>query len=259
MSAYRDALGILYEDDTPEMLRGLSVDQDFFDTLGVRMQLGRNFLPEEQQPNRRPALILSHGLWRRKFGADPHVLGRVFQLGVDHVTVVGVLPPDFKPLLKATSDTDPEMYYPLAADGFASCRNCQGVRLIGRLKPALTLAQARADLNARLQPIVQATPDAHLRGARLALVPLSDRLFGRTSTALLVVWCAAGFVLLIACANVANLFAVATSRARELAGEDAGARARTNRAGPCHGKPMLPNGQAPLGTLAFFGVRTIFA
>ena len=77
------------------------------------MQLGRNFVAAEQQPNRRIALILSHGLWVRRFGADPRILGRILRLSVYDVTVVGVLPPTFKPLLKATSELDPEMYYPV--------------------------------------------------------------------------------------------------------------------------------------------------
>jgi putative ABC transport system permease protein len=218
MSAYRDGPGILYQSGKPEMLRGLSVDHTFFDTLGVRMQLGRNFLREEQQPGQRLALILSHGLWLRLFGADPHILGRVLRLSGFNVTVVGVLPPGFKSLLKATSELNPEMYYPLVLDGRAACRYCEPVHLIGRLRRGVALPEAGAELDRIFQSIVRETPEAHLRGARLAVAPLTDQLIGRASTALWAVWCSAGFILLLACANVANLLlARATGRTREIA------------------------------------------
>jgi len=218
MSAFQDGPGILFENGRPEMLRGLSVDYDFFDTLGVRMQLGRNFLPAEQQPDRRIAIILSHRLWARRFGSDPHILGRVLRLSAYQVTVVGVLPPDFSPMLKATSELDPEMYYPLGNDPLASCHYCQPVHLIGRLKRGIGLSAARADLRDILQRLVREDPVAHLAGARFALVPLPDLLLGRARTALVVVWCSALIVLLIACANIANLLlARAAGRVREIA------------------------------------------
>ncbi|MGO8792549.1 MAG: ADOP family duplicated permease [Terriglobia bacterium] len=218
ISAYRDGPGVLVEDGKPEVLRGLSIDRNFFDTLGVRMELGRTFVPLEQQPNQCTALILSHGLWVRRFGADPHILGRVLRLNGYAVTVVGVLPAEFKPLLKATSELDPETYSALSFDPFARCHNCQSVNLLGRLKRGVNIDEARAELNALLQPIVRQTPAAHLRGARLNLVPLPDQLLGRASTAVWVVWCAAAFILLMACANVANLLLErATGRAREIA------------------------------------------
>ena len=218
MSAFQDGPGILFENGRVEMLRGLSVDYDFFDTLGVRMQLGRNFVAAEQQPNRRLALILSHGLWVRRFGADPQILGRMLRLSVYDVTVVGILPPTFKPLLKATSELDPEMYDPLGSNSLARCRNCRGVHLIGRLRHGMAQGEARAELDNILQSMVRETPEAHHRGAQVALVFLPDLLLGRASAVLWAVWCSAGFVLLIACANVANLLlARAAGRAREIA------------------------------------------
>ena len=95
MSLYRDGSGAMVERGEAELVRGLRVNYDFFDTLGIPMQLGRTFLPEEDHPDTRYEVILSHGLWVRRFGADPHVVGRVIRLSDRAYTVVGVLPADF--------------------------------------------------------------------------------------------------------------------------------------------------------------------
>jgi putative ABC transport system permease protein len=218
VSGYGDGAALLLENDRPEILRGLSVDSNFFDTVGVQVALGRNFLASDQQPDRRLALILSHALWVRRFGGDPQILGRQLRLNSGPAQVVGILPPSFQPLLTALSTSVPEMYYPQPVDPFATCRDCQRLRFLGRLRRGVTPNQASMELNGIFAAMVRKSPESHPRGARLTLAALPDRLLGRARTALWAVWCAASFVLLIACANVSNLLlARAADRTREIA------------------------------------------
>lgn len=136
VSAYGDGPALLMENDRPEKLRGLSVDFNFFDTVGVPIDLGRNFLPSDQQTDKRLAMILSHSLWMRRFGGDPHIVGRVLRLSTGPVTIVGILPPWFQPLLKATSTSVPEMYYPQPVSPFEA-RHDTYLRFLGRLRRVL--------------------------------------------------------------------------------------------------------------------------
>ncbi len=220
MSLYRNTTGALVEHGESELLAGLRVNSDFFDTLGIRMQLGRGFLPEEDTPARRYEVILSHSLWMRRFGGDPHIIGRAIRLSDSAFTVVGVLPAGFRPLAIPGLPETAEIFEPLGyalADPMA-CRDCQHLQLIARLKPGVEAARAHAGLNAIMDDLVRQYPASYPPQAKVAFEPLRDHIVGGVRTALWVLMGAAGFVLLIACVNVASLMlARASGRAREMA------------------------------------------
>jgi putative ABC transport system permease protein len=220
MSLYRDAAAAIVERGEPELVSGLRVNYDFFDTLGIRMQIGRGFLREEDTSDRRHEVVLAHGLWIRRFGGDPNIVGRVIRLSDASFTVVGVLPAGFRPLEIQGSAGTPEIFEPLgyALSDPMACRTCQHLQLIARLKPGVTVERAHQELGAIMAGLVHQFPSEYPADATIAFEPLRDHIVGRVDTALWVLLGAAGFVLLIACVNVANLMlARAASRAKEMA------------------------------------------
>jgi predicted permease len=199
----------------PASLNGLTVSGDFFTVLGVAPALGRPLLASDDDPGAERAVVLSDGIWRRRFGADPGILGRQIQLGGEPWTVVGVMPRDFRAPIQSAQ---PEVFRTFRRPADSRCgRGCIVLRAIGRLKAGVTLTQAQTDLTAIARRIGEQFPETN-KGVGAWLVPLGEQLTGPTREPVLILAGAIAFVLLIACVNLASLLLVrGETRARELA------------------------------------------
>ena len=201
-----------------EQLNGEFVSSDFFATLGVKPLLGRTFTQAEERPGAGPVVLISEGVWRRKFGAAPDVLGKGISLEGRSYSVIGVIPASFH--LAVWSLRSAEVYVPIGQwrnPGLTVRAAGLGMRGIARLKPGVTMEQANADMARVSRNLAAAFPDVD-KGTTAKLVPLKEQMVGDVRPFLLVLMAAVGFVLLIACVNVASLMlARSTGRMREFA------------------------------------------
>jgi putative ABC transport system permease protein len=241
-----DKIGALYEvrlfpegEEYSGPISGMHLGADLFSVLGARLQLGRPFAREEDNAGAPPTIILSHAFWQERFGGDPEVVGKSLPLislvfprsgmrpewqTVDF-TVVGVLSPDFQLPPIQRGDTLKQLYSPQVlvpqgrfAWGWENRSSSTPLNVLAHLKPGVTIEQARANLNAIAATIARDYPDTYNKGYSVTLTPLPDLLRQRYGTILYVLMGTVGFILLIACVNLANmLLSRAVIREREFA------------------------------------------
>ena len=220
VSSFADAQAIFLDRGSAEVWRGMRVSSEFFDTLGIRMSLGRAFLPEDVGPSSAPVVILTHDLWTHRFAADPQIVGRVLDLNAHPRRVVGILPVDFR-ALRMTNPAEIPQYYesaPYDPTGVAGCHTCFGGRVIARLQPFSLVEGAEAELSGITRDIARESPPDSLRGTSVRVEPLLEHLIGPVRRAIWILFGAATLVLLVACANIAGLqLARATARQKEFA------------------------------------------
>src|ERR1700678_3575245 len=198
-----------------ERVSGYMISADFFNTLGITPVLGGTFRPEDDRLGAAPVVMISAAFWKRKFGASPDIAGKPITLNGTVYTIVGVIPSSF-----TFYGQFRDVYTPIGQWNDPSFRDRRVVfssGMVGRLRPGITLTQAQADIENIAQNLAMAYPQAN-KGVNARLVPMKEDITGSVQPFLIALLCAVGFLLLIACANVANLvLARSISRSREFA------------------------------------------
>jgi putative ABC transport system permease protein len=243
--------------DTPESIPGLHVTPNLFPLLGIAPLMGRTFPPAGDDAVPAPEVVLSYRLWQRRFGGDPNVLGRPMLLDGSSYTIVGVMPADFH--FAPFWATRAELWVPMSFGDRIHNRGGNSLRVFARLKQGATLASARAEI-ATITGLLERQFPGTNRG--VAVTPLKENVVGKVETPLLIVLCGVGFVLLIACANVAHMLLARTAdRQREIAVRTALGAGRGRVMAQFLTENLLLAGMGAAGglLLAYWGVRALVA
>lgn len=257
MAAYRNEDYNFIGNGEGERLSGYMISASFFDTLGVVPELGRTFRVDDDQIGAGPVVVLSGGFWKRKFGSSPDIIGKPITLNGTAYTIVGVIPDNFN-----FYGNMRDVYTPIGQwrdPSFRDRRISVSARAFGRLKPGVTLAQAQAEMEKVARNLAVAYPEADA-GHSIKLVSMKEDLVGNVQPLLFVLLAAVGFLMLIACANVANLLlARSVARSREFAIRSAlgASQARMIRQLLTESVLLSAVGGALGLLLAFIGLKTL--
>jgi putative ABC transport system permease protein len=199
-----------------ERVNGVSVTSEYFKVLGVSPALGRDFEAADDRPGAPPVVLLSDELWRRRYYADPAVIGRPISISSTTYTVAGVMPRALNDLVSRQAVPRAELWRPLrySPEIRPACASCRHLNVIGRLRDGVTLAQAAADATRIYQSLAEASPRDYASPAAF-LTPFNERFTGPVRPVLLLLWAAVGLLLLMACANIANLLLIRASEREE--------------------------------------------